>query len=341
VRDLLFEEEIRWAAKYPFDKHSRDIIRNISLDIDEYNEDDLRFLLDNAFDRVLNALSNEYELLWDNDYQETIEFYLSLLIVRGTDNEFIYRVFSDVEAKRAYDLLRDDEIQNIIKVSNNLEIATEIDKRGKFKVYFMDFIRLIRGLSGIHWKLYNFEVDRGFVVLQKREVVRLCTQKIREVIYNMIKNIDVIPDFILEYSNRLKEIKPEAFQIRYRKIKIENVSAQEYPPCITEIINNIGRGIPHTARFTLVTFLHKIGYKVDDIVLLFSRVPDFNEEKTRYQVEHILGLRGGRKEYMVPSCKKIRSYGFCFPDDHCRFITNPLKYLIIKRRIKNEEKRSN
>lgn len=334
---MLLSEDIRWAAKYPFDIKAKKIIEAISLDIEEYNEADLKFILKKAFERTLNSLNNKYSLIWENDYQEVVTFYLSLLIIRGGENEFVYRVFSEAESKRAFRLMLDEDNEKVFSLSKNLGLNLDIDNKGRYRMHFIDFIRLTRWLSGPHWKLYNFKLEKGHVYLNKREIARLNAQKVKEIIYNMIKHIEIVPDFILDYSREIKKRKTNLFKPLDEKISYKDIKEKEFPPCIRTIINNIDKGLPHPARFTLVTFLFRIGYSLEDIINVFNRVPDFDVEKTRYQVEHILGLRGGRKKYFVPSCKKIRSYGFCYPDEYCRYIRSPIQYL--NKRKKNEEKR--
>jgi len=74
------------------------------------------------------------------------------------------------------------------------------------------------------------------------------------------------------------------------------------------MIQDIAAGInlPHSARFTLTSFLLKIGLSVEDIIKIYRSSPDFDESKTRYQVEHIAS-----REYTPPSCSTIRTYGNC------------------------------
>jgi len=66
---------------------------------------------------------------------------------------------------------------------------------------------------------------------------------------------------------------------------------------------------------------------VEDLVNLFKTVADFDEKKTRYQVEHIAGLRGGHKFYMPPSCQEMNSLGLCPTNLGCG-VKNPLNYTV-------------
>ena len=63
----------------------------------------------------------------------------------------------------------------------------------------------------------------------------------------------------------------------------------------------------------------------DRIAELYARSPDFDREKTMYQVGHITG--GGGTEYTAPACAAMRTTGLCIrPDKICETINHPLSY---------------
>ena len=111
----------------------------------------------------------------------------------------------------------------------------------------------------------------------------------------------------------------------------------EYPPCISKLLKRATKGqhMSHTERFTLVTYLIHQGLSIDSIVKLFSNVSDFNEEKTRYQVEHLAGKRyGGDKPYVTYNCSTLQTHGVCSGpvNQICMRIKNPLTYHLKKQR---------
>jgi hypothetical protein len=91
------------------------------------------------------------------------------------------------------------------------------------------------------------------------------------------------------------------------------------PPCMQHILGQLQRGenAAHNARFAIVTFLHKIGMSSEQIMGLFAQAPDFKEEMTRYQVEHITGVSSGTT-YNVPGCDNLQTFNLCHADDLCR-----------------------
>jgi DNA primase large subunit len=106
-----------------------------------------------------------------------------------------------------------------------------------------------------------------------------------------------------------------------------DVTRDAFPPCMKDLLSELQRGLnlPHTARFALTSFLANLGYDKDKIMELYRMAPDFREELTRYQVEHITGAGG--TEYTSPSCKTMTTYGNCYGKDKlCEYVSHPLTY---------------
>jgi hypothetical protein len=98
-----------------------------------------------------------------------------------------------------------------------------------------------------------------------------------------------------------------------------------FPRCMRKILSDLNAGVnvPHCARFTVASFLLSVGFSVDDIVEVFRNAPDFDLKRTRYQVEHIAGIRGGGTKYACPNCETIKSWGLC--DWNCG-VSHPLQF---------------
>jgi DNA primase large subunit len=326
--------DARWVAKYPFDPHSIEYLREIALDIDEYFSDDLIHVVEYSYSRALSIRSKP-RLTWDSDEIEAVSYFLALLIVRGTENRYIYYMFSDAESKRAYALLLFESPENVVRLSRNLGLQAEyVD--GEFTLPFFSYASFAYRFPGHHWRAYYSRVSGGRVYLDRRRIARIIAEVCRERVVEEIERVATVPPRIREYSERLLSDLGDVVRRHEESARFaEGVSSRnfgEYPPCMRWMLDNVSTGLPHFARFTLVTFLGKMGFGVDEIIEIFSRVPDFNPEKTRYQVEHILGMRGGRKVYAVPSCRTLKSYSLCFPDSLCEGIKHPLQYVARVRR---------
>jgi DNA primase large subunit len=80
-------------------------------------------------------------------------------------------------------------------------------------------------------------------------------------------------------------------------------------------------------RFALTSFLVNIGMPIEQMVSFYTEVTDFDESLTRYQIEHIAGLKGNRTKYTPPTCNTLRTHGVCrSPDSLCKKIVHPLSY---------------
>ncbi len=175
-------------------------------------------------------------------------------------------------------------------------------------VHVRDYLKAAVKLKATEWKLYSRFVDRGYVRVTRSEFFRIVEEYLREKLAEKV-------DYSFEGLERLTKIVYDFEMKRKEDLKFEGAKNVEcYPPCFRKIISDIKAGInvPHSARFALASFLLKIGHSVDEVLQVFSHAPDFDEEKARYQIEHIAGLRGSGKEYEVPSCDTMKTYHNCF-----------------------------
>jgi DNA primase large subunit len=122
---------------------------------------------------------------------------------------------------------------------------------------------------------------------------------------------------------------------------VGQLDINKLPPCMKQILTAMqaGENVPHMGRFALVAFLHSLKLNTDEIIKLFSRAPDFEEEKTRYQIEHITGDTSATS-YKAPGCDKLKTYGICPSEDIdelCRRIPHPISYYKAKWKIKKKE----
>jgi DNA primase large subunit len=68
------------------------------------------------------------------------------------------------------------------------------------------------------------------------------------------------------------------------------------------------------------------------IAELYARSPDFDIEKTMYQVEHITGRGGSGTEYTTPACAAMQTTGLCVHRDPlCEKVSHPLSYYKVKK----------
>ena len=290
-------------------------------------------VIEGRLDETLNGMAPE---------QRILSFVVAALVVRATGNQYAIKRFALAEARRVEERLfrrigsnRDDAAVLLGAIySRILNMPLELAERAigpeRFEVSLGlgNYLSLSSSLDTSKWGIVNRVVDGGRVYMKLEDAARLLRSGIADRIERRVSSMEIPnpPAPIAEAAAKLSE---EMVKARPSSTPtVVSVSREQYPPCIRSILKRLeaGENLPHSARFLLATFMVNIGMPIDDVIALFSRSPDFNERVTRYQVEHIAGLRGG-KRYSVPACSKLIAQGLCVRDDTCDDIRNPLSYL--------------
>lgn len=208
------------------------------------------------------------------------------------------------------------------------ELAGE-DPLVSFQLFFGDYLRAASTMRDANWKLVNQDLQRGWVTLTQRRLLRLFRELVRE---RLEHNLPSIEDTAL-----LSEIGPSvkrlgrilaARQARAVSEGVGKLSLTKAPPCIQSLLGQMAGGInvPHLGRFTITSFLHAVGMDEKQIMALHATAPDFSADIAQYQVEHILG-QISPTEYDTPACDHLKTNGLCVdPDGLCERIKHPLEY---------------
>ncbi len=323
-------------VKYPFLPEATERIRRLNLSLREVLS--LRDVVERAIRR---ATSRNYIIDLTDPDTELLSFYLSLVLVALTRDSVAIRKFADIESKRVSKFLQQESLDKVVYIAKK---AFNIDVQvvnGLIQVHFVHYLRYMPQ-GDLEWKLVNRVLHRGFVYLSLRELTRLLEEayekwilsKCNEIVNSVIAFPEEITSIVDELRSKLRTASSE---ITVRRRRLEGV-IDPYPPCIRKLIEEAraGENLSHIARFTLASFLLHIGLSVDEVVKYFENLPDYDEKKTRYQVEHIAGLRGSRKKYLPPSCDYLRSVGLC-PGECIKGIHHPLQYYRLATRSRASE----
>ncbi|PKG31127.1 DNA primase large subunit PriL, partial [Methanoregula sp.] len=195
-----------------------------------------------------------------------------------------------------------------------------------------DYVEIVSVLHEERFKLVNRQVTGGFVRIRKDELLELLRERIR-----VILRRDLPYDVPKAICTRLAPV-AESIRQEYQQQMLEQFGAVEesaFPPCMQALIHALtaGTNLTHAGRFALTTFVHTIGMDVPAIAALYARSPDFDPEKTMYQVEHITGRGGSGTEYNAPACAAMRTTGLCVKKDQlCERVNHPLNYYRTKKR---------
>ncbi len=327
-------------AKYPFLKDAKEFVKKERVSTEEILHDPLyERAREMGARRVNDALEkgivNEYAILDEIDATINIFSYpVARMIVGSIGSDYLRRRYSLAEAKRAYMSLKKEEEDFVVDIAKELGLTVESGLR----LYFTDYLKNAPTWSE-KWKLSNMPLQKGWVKLNKAELARLLQEILRNKIYDELLLLRPPPGIKKVFSDDVNKLK-NVLQRKEMEGKVEmgKASVSKFPPCMRQLLAAVQSGInvPHVGRFALVTFLHSIGMDTEEILHLFSKSPDYDQERTRYQIEHITGKISGT-EYNTPGCSSIKTWGLCpveKMDDICRRVSHPLSYYRFKWRKK-------
>ncbi len=338
-------KDIKTFAIYPFIKDAREYVKNNKITVEE-------ILHDIAYEKVrmfaIERLENAFyrrnvgdrRLVSDADKLAEILSYpiARMVAVCIGDNYFIKR-YALGEAVRAYYHLRNESPKFLECIGKDMGLSVKTDGK-QISLFFIDYIKYAP-TKYREWKMVNRPLRKGFVQLSPRDFSRILQEVIRLKINEELKDRkcnEIVADVFKVEIERFKNLT----QLNRKKIEAQpvgKISVTKLPPCMKNILSAIqaGENVPHMGRFAFVAFLSSLGLKREDIVQLFSTAPDYDEERTRYQIDHITGRISSTK-YAPPGCEKMKTYGLCPTDkidDICKRIKNPVSYY--KLRVKMEK----
>jgi len=335
-------------VKYPFLPQVREHIAESELDIETLRGSPRvrkRALLrvTSSFDRQSHSLlENSRER--DSDIEIAI-FPLAVLYVAGVGDRRLTEKFAVHEAHQINRYLEEEKREEVIlEIARTFKWDIRFEKsktEDKISIPFAKYVENTTKAKLSHistWKLVNRALDRGRVSISPYEVARLLQVEVEERIKSYAdREVATIPGELQEDINELRDNFLKTRPHLEEFDQIVHAQESEYPPCINAFVKKAMKGehLSHVERFTLVTYLLHQGISVDSIVSLFANVSDFNEAKTRYQVENLAGKTGGRTEpYITYNCDTLQTHGVCIKSDDtiCQRIRNPLSYHLRKQR---------
>src|SRR5437763_14811085 len=162
-------------AKYPFLNEASDYIKELGISIDDIASPDFSPVLERAEKRLEEALSkgrvsNEF----GNENAEILSFPVSNLILSLTGEERAQRRFALAEAKRAYELLRQESPEKVEHIASKTfgwklkRLDVRLVRRFyDFAVNLTDYLHNSIHLREPRWSLSNRVMDQGFVYVTR------------------------------------------------------------------------------------------------------------------------------------------------------------------------------
>ncbi|MCL4518927.1 MAG: hypothetical protein M1587_06990 [Thaumarchaeota archaeon] len=320
-------------AKYSFLPQAGDFIRDQGISVTELIKPEFRNVIQRAEGRILEAIRlGKVSDQTESREIEIMSFPVSLMLVRSTRLDHLMDRYALAEAVRVESFLNQERNEKIVEEIFRTILGIQLERSSisrypHFKINLLDYVKRAVGFHKNEWKLVNKIVQNGKVYVTQHDLIRLIREEIRDLILKRLNAISIpkLPQELETISKKLVELAPPP-RSAYSIIK---VSPDDYPPCAREALRLLEKGenVPHYGRFLMATYLLAVGKSVDDIMALFPKAPDFKQSVTKYQVEHIAGLKGGHTRYSVPSCKTLQTHSFCFKDPiKCYEVSSPLQF---------------
>jgi DNA primase large subunit len=330
--------ELATLAKYPFLHDTRQYIKENGPFVDELLHElpyeRARIIgierLDNAFK---NRDVGERSLASDSDcIMEILSYPLARMVAVCIGDSYFKKRYALGEAYHVYKHLLNEPTSFLLVVAQELNVSVQHNtEKNTIKIFFKDYLRNAPTRYR-EWKMVNRGIGGGFLTISHKDLARILLESLRERINEELLTRECDKSVYDTFSSDIQRFQN---MLAMQKKKIEaapvgKVSIEKLPPCMKDILSAIqsGENVPHMGRFSLVAFLSSLKLSTNEILKLFSSAPDYQEDKTRYQVEHITGASSST-EYKCPGCDKMRTYGICpvdKMDDVCKKVRHPLSY---------------
>ena len=292
-------KELTTLAKYPFLHDTRQYIKENGPSVDELLHDlpyeRARIIgierLDNAFK---NRDVGERSLTGDSDcVMEILSYPLARMVAVCIGDSYFKKRYALGEAYHVYKHLLNEPTSFLLTVAQELNVTVQHSpEKNMIKIFFKDYLRNAPTRYR-EWKMVNRGIGGGFLTISHKDLARILLESLRERINEELISRECDQNIYDTFSSDIQRFQ-NMLMMQKKKIEtapVGKVSIEKLPPCMKDILSAIqsGENVPHMGRFSLVAFLSSLKLGTNDILKLFSSAPDYQEDKTRYQVEHITG----------------------------------------------------
>ncbi|MGB1697021.1 MAG: hypothetical protein ACPHK8_01320 [Thermoplasmatota archaeon] len=218
------------------------------------------------------------------------------------------------------------------------------------QIHFSDY--LAWAPSDNEWKMVLRSVQGGQISLDRSDLEGLVEEALRRKLQKELEAEMATPaptdlrnalePYLVRLGVQLNEAKEN-----WNTGDFGPVRDSAFPPCILQLFDDMKAGamIPHHGRFAFASFLGTVGMSADQVLDYMQAIPNFNREKSEYQIRHITGELSV-DPYTPPGCGTMQTNGVCplaRRDNLCHSIKHPLSYYRAKLRslapaIKDESK---
>ncbi len=337
-------------AYYPFLPEVRDAVREAGADLDAVLGSPLyEATRRRAVERVEGALANGFPAPHVTDDRSALHELLSVPVARmlcvALGEKALVARYATAEARRAGEnLAADADPEAIDRCAQALALPL-VPWDGGWRLHVADYL-LAAPLQDAAWKLILRPVDHGQVRVDREQAVRLVQEALRRRIAAELdaERTKPLPDPVRQaLAPLLAGLEPRLEEAResWSQGEFGPVKPELFPPCIKEAFEALKRSenVPHHGRFAFATFLNTIGWNSEQILDYMATTPNFDRDKSRYQIEHVTGQKSVGA-YTPPGCGTMQTNGICPLDKRdslCFKIKHPLSYYRARLRFASKD----
>ena len=338
-------------AKFPFTIEASDYIKSFNIEPVELVGPELNQILERAKERVREGVfTGKISAELTQEDVDILAYPTALMLISAFDDDRARRRYALAEAKRAFQLLRDEPPEKLIQIATGSFTwdARLIDRdvggsHFEFALHFEDYVHNSARIRDLKWKLVNRVLSEGYVLLPREDFARLLEEEVQAKVLEKtsISQLTLPAELETQVEPLRSMVAARSRQLASDEIP-RTAMAAAMPPCMTNLLGLLqsSKHISHMGRFAMAAFLLNIGTSEEELLKMFKSFADFEERLARYQVEHIAGKRGSRRKYTAPNCSTMRTHGLCVnPDELCANIIHPLSYYRKKTRIVFQRRR--
>jgi len=334
-------------AHYPFMPEVPATVRELGPPLSEVltgtNYDGVRA---RALNRLRGAMEAGIEAPQITDDHGALRELLSIPVARmlavHLRDKILQRRYAESEGRLVARTLNTDSAA-LEEAAEALGVQVRLEEH--WRIHVTEYLRIVP-VQQTEWKLIRRPIAAGYVILDNIEVANILglayAQRIqadldressRPLPADLIALLDALAAPLLPALEEAKE--------RWNTGDFGPVQPGLFPPCISDLFAMMaaGQNIPHHGRFAFASFMGTIGMNAEQIMDYLSSTPNFDREKSRYQIEHITGERGVEK-YTPPGCQSMQTNGICpleKRDGLCLKIKHPLSYYRAKLRFQKDD----
>ncbi|MFA5357333.1 MAG: hypothetical protein WC308_00205 [archaeon] len=325
-------DDISFSQEFPFTEKARNVLKKSGVSLDSAPKQAFEIarelvLFSAAGKQKMFELSNPSE---EDLMNELMAFPIAKMLVSVMKHPRIIEKFSMMIEKKTFSYLTTAKKQKELSVDLALELGINFSLlEGEFFVQLplTEFLQI--NFNDEELKLVNLAVSGGNIFLATNDFARFLSEVAYKKVFDSLPiSADDIPgefkQFARAIENQIGSIERKDFDLKVSGKANPNF----FPPCMKALYVDLlaGKRLSYTARITIASFLYQVGFSQEELLVLFSKSPDYKPHIARYHIARIFD-----KKLSAPGCKKIKEYGLKIKEceQECNY-KHPLRYYLSK-----------